>query len=204
MQCDVHAIPTIAISEDFYLPFSQIEGQEHLKVNQFCEDCTESSLCSVHKAMVPKTKESDFTHLHMTALRESGRAVVECGGEGDCFYHSALWLMHHFGVSAGNGIDHKQLRLDTVTFFEHHWSEMQIPLDDTETIPIMDLLRPNHPRQEDTDLAVVEAFAQKQKLSCRFVANDSKKVLVYNVYYTNLIHSCREHIKSGEHTLKTK
>ena len=56
MNCEVLEIPTIAIPASFYLPWSATKGQEQFKVNQYCEDCTNSSLCSVHEAMVPTKK----------------------------------------------------------------------------------------------------------------------------------------------------
>ena len=179
MNCEVLEIPSIAIPASFYLPWSATKGQEQFKVNQYCEDCTNSSLCSVHEAMVPTKKNGDFTHLHMTALRQSGRAVVECGGKGDCFYHSALWLMKHVGAIEMD-MDHKQLRVDTVNYLENNWESMLFPASKRATCPIIEMLMPKYPSRKADAGKCVKAYAQRQKLSCRLVANKENKVLVYH------------------------
>lgn len=67
----------------------------HFKINQMCEHCTESALCSTHEAM-KCTTELDLTEKHFAAMKRSGHCMVECGGEGDCFYHSMMFLAKLF------------------------------------------------------------------------------------------------------------
>jgi hypothetical protein len=85
----------------------------HLKINQFCEDCTESQLCATHDSMKRLT-ELDLTERHFAAMKQSGHCMVECGGSGDCFYHSMLFLAKLFRPDLFHAWgSHSKLRADT-------------------------------------------------------------------------------------------
>ena len=73
------------------LPFMETDEMSHFRVNQFCEDCTEWRLCSAHEALA-SNDNVDFIAKHVEAMKSAGYVMVECGGEGDCFYHSMLFL----------------------------------------------------------------------------------------------------------------
>ena len=49
--------------------------------------------CSDFLAWASNRQAVNFTEYHMRSFTENSRKVVECGGEGDCFYHSALYLL---------------------------------------------------------------------------------------------------------------
>jgi hypothetical protein len=49
--------------------------------------------CSDFLAWASNRQAVNFTEYHMRSFTESSRKVVECGLEGDCFYHSALYLL---------------------------------------------------------------------------------------------------------------
>jgi hypothetical protein len=57
----------------------------------------------------------DLTELHMRAMKESGYCLVECGGGGDCFYHSMLFLarLHNMEVLVDQWKDHSTFRTST-------------------------------------------------------------------------------------------
>ena len=86
----------------------------HFKINQFCEDCTQFSLCPTHDAMRLKTTEVDLTERHLAAMIASGHCMVECGGQGDCFYHSIMFLAKVFRPDLfRTWRTHSKLRTDT-------------------------------------------------------------------------------------------
>lgn len=73
------------------LPFMDVDGMHQFRVNQFCEDCNEWELCSTHAALA-SNDNVDFIPKHVQAMKAAGYCMVECGGAGDCFYHSMLFL----------------------------------------------------------------------------------------------------------------
>jgi hypothetical protein len=70
----------------------RMEGSD-LPANQFCEDCRVSQLCIIHQAMASQDiGEARLYFLHVQAMKAAGYCLVECGGDGDCFYHSMMLL----------------------------------------------------------------------------------------------------------------
>jgi hypothetical protein len=67
----------------------------HFKINQYCEECKDSKLCPTHEPMVCRTSV-DLTARHFAAMKLSGHCMIECGGGGDCFYHSMMFLAKLF------------------------------------------------------------------------------------------------------------
>ena len=82
-------------------------------VNQYCEDCEDDNLCQEHGKLM--TKDVDFTQLHMQAMNASGYCLVECGGGGDCFYHSMMFLarLHDCSELVTKWKDHASFRKTT-------------------------------------------------------------------------------------------
>lgn len=73
------------------LPFMDGDAMSNFRVNQFCEECSEWQLCSAHEALA-SIDNVDFIAKHVEAMKATGYVMVECGGAGDCFYHSMLFL----------------------------------------------------------------------------------------------------------------
>jgi hypothetical protein len=95
------------------LPLMTAEGMTHFRVNQFCQDCMEWELCSTHAALV-SNDNVDFIPKHFNAMKAAGYCLVECGGEGDCFYHSMLFLARiHNAHLYQAWQDHNQFRKNT-------------------------------------------------------------------------------------------
>jgi hypothetical protein len=78
-----------------FLPNFTEENLCGFKVNQFCEECRALRLCPTHQRMTSKANV-DLTAKHMAAIKASGCVLVECGGDGDCFYHSMMFLARRF------------------------------------------------------------------------------------------------------------
>lgn len=85
----------VVMSEADYLPPHSTHPQ--FKVNHFCETCAEdtSKLCQEH-AKLKDAGNVNLTYKHFAAVRASGHCLVECGGNGDCFYHSMLFIAKLF------------------------------------------------------------------------------------------------------------
>lgn len=95
------------------LPPMTAEGMTHFRVNQFCELCTEWDLCSTHAALV-SNDNVDFISKHFNAIKAVGYCLVECGGDGDCFYHSMLFLAKLYDAELYQAWhDHDQFRKNT-------------------------------------------------------------------------------------------
>ena len=85
----------------------------NLPINHDCVDCRGEELCEKHNPMM--TQDVDFTELHMKAMKASGYCLVECGGGGDCFYHSMLFLarLHDIERLVTQWKDHSTFRTIT-------------------------------------------------------------------------------------------
>ena len=95
------------------LPRMTAEGLTHFPVNQYCEDCRESELCKTHAPLV-SNDNVDFIHKHLNAMKAAGYCLVECGGNGDCFYHSMLFLARIYNQRLYHAWrDHDQFRKQT-------------------------------------------------------------------------------------------
>ena len=81
-------------------------------INHDCGDCRGEQLCKTHNRMMTRV---DFTELHMRAMKQSGYCLVECGGGGDCFYHSMLFLarLHNMEYLVDQWKDHSTFRKRT-------------------------------------------------------------------------------------------
>ena len=66
-----------------------------MEISHFQAKRLSSELCATHEAMKCKT-ELDLTERHFAAMKLSGHCMVECGGNGDCFYHSMMFLAKLF------------------------------------------------------------------------------------------------------------
>jgi hypothetical protein len=105
-----HAWSSVIMTEADRLPYMQAEGMSHLKVNQFCEDCTVMQLCATHEPMA-RNDNVDLNPAHQAAIVAAGYCMIECGGEGDCFYHSMLFLAKLFRKDLfDKWVNHRQLR----------------------------------------------------------------------------------------------
>jgi hypothetical protein len=95
------------------LPFMDVDGMTHLRINQFCEQCTNSKLCSEHEG-IASTENVDLIPTHMHAMKAAGYCMVECGGGGDCFYHSMLFLARMYDQQLYDAWhDHDKFRKNT-------------------------------------------------------------------------------------------
>ena len=84
----------------------------NLPINHNCVDCRGEQFCKTHNRMMTRV---DLTELHMRAMKESGYCLVECGGGGDCFYHSMLFLsrLHNMEDLVDQWKDHSTFRTST-------------------------------------------------------------------------------------------
>jgi hypothetical protein len=103
----------VQVKASDFLPYHSDPGMACFKINQCCEDCREWKLCARHEAMASK-EFIDLTPAHYAAMKAAGYCLVECGGDGDCFYHCMMFLAQLFRPNVykkwGN---HKQLRMAT-------------------------------------------------------------------------------------------
>ena len=145
------------------------------RVNQDCEQCTDRALCKTHDAMKSK-KAIDLTTLHMEAMQAAGYCLVECGGYGDCFYHSMLFIARLFRPSlAAKWKDPKNFRnLTCQTIYEGNNLPQMILSHESSTsasMPFCEYLRMKGRGSQVLDQELLRAFAGRQKRSYTRGAN---------------------------------
>ena len=145
------------------------------RVNQDCEQCTDRALCKTHDAMKSK-KAIDLTTLHMDAMQAAGYCLVECGGYGDCFYHSMLFIARLFRPSlAAKWKDPKNFRnLTCQTIYEGNNLPQMVLSHESSTsasMPFCEYLRMKGRGSQVLDQELLRAFAVRQKRSYTRGAN---------------------------------
>ena len=145
------------------------------RVNQDCEQCTDRALCKTHDAMKSK-KAIDLTTLHMEAMQAAGYCLVECGGYGDCFYHSMLFIARLFRPSlAAIWKDPKNFRnLTCQTIYEGNNLPQMVLSHESSTsasMPFCEYLRMKGRGSQVLDQELLRAFAGRQKRSYTRGAN---------------------------------
>ena len=145
------------------------------RVNQDCEQCTDRALCKTHDAMKSK-KAIDLTTLHMDAMQAAGYCLVECGGYGDCFYHSMLFIARLFRPSlAAKWKDPKNFRnLTCQTIYEGNNLPQMVLSHESSTsasMPFCEYLRMKGRGSQVLDQELLRAFAGRQKRSYTRGAN---------------------------------
>ena len=169
-------IPVIALEASDLLPYQTAVGCLHLKTNHGCTACTSEQLCRKHQPPAKKPGQpgalTDLTRKHDAALWESGRIFVECGVDGDCFYHSVLFLAELFEPDLhAQWRTHKELRVKVCEYANTNYASMRWPLQQGSAAPgagsmqYLDMLvarssAPDRPPQD-----IVTSFTKSHKLS---------------------------------------
>ena len=159
-----------ATSED--LPYFQEAHLRQFRINHFCENCSTASpnLCPEHLTMVPTLGAgSDYTAIHMLAMKEANFALVECGGDGDCFYHSVVFLASLFQQSLFETWQNpKTCRTLVCEHVRNNWQDIKLVIDTNgESITFAENVR--HKYKAKTDLAVIKSFCASQAVCARRV-----------------------------------
>ena len=102
---------------------------------------------------LPKGQVPDFSAQHEEFFRASKLVRVECGGDGNCFYHSCHFWLEMFGQDDSADTTHVGLRTATVNHFRTHYTTIMAP-DPTDTVMPVHRLLPG--ALDATDDAAVE------------------------------------------------
>ena len=189
VECSLPAFPVLQGIASDMLPYMTDAGMEHLKVNHSCKTCTDRRLCASHENMVVLV--ADHTIRHMACMSAANRFLVECGGDGDCFYHSVLGLAKLFLPALyhewGDGnVD--VLRKKVCESLKANWADIQCALFDvddgsaTASVSILELLRGRTSSKNRADQAIVNSFA---------TANARPGVYVEGEIIQSFAHFCR-------------
>ena len=121
-------------------------------------------------------KAIDLTTLHMGAMQAAGYCLVECGGYGDCFYHSMLFIARLFRPSlAAIWKDPKNFRnLTCQTIYEGNNLPQMVLSHESSTsasMPFCEYLRMKGRGSQVLDQELLRAFAGRQKRSYTRGAN---------------------------------
>ena len=120
--------------------------------------------------------QTDFTIFHMQAIKDSSRVIIECGEDGNCFYHCMLFLARRFQPSLCTSTawdSHLTLRQAVCEHLQHNWQYILCPLDTSDsTLPIIQLLigktrNPNRPQAK-----IVSTFVSAHKKLGQYVENE--------------------------------
>ena len=75
---------------------------------------------------LPKGQKPDFSAQHEAFFVSSNLLLVECGGNGDCFYHSCLFLLKMY-KNVQQDTTHGGLRTATVLHLKTHYESIMAP-----------------------------------------------------------------------------
>jgi hypothetical protein len=189
VSCSLPAFPVLNGIASDVLPYMTDAGMEHLKVNHSCKTCTDRRLCASHEKM--RVPVADHTIRHMACMSAANRFLVECGGDGNCFYHSVLGLAMLFLPALyhewGDGnVD--VLRKKVCKSLQTNWADIRCALFDvddgseTHSVPIVELLRGRTSNKNRADQAIVNSFA---------TANARQGVFVEGEIVQSFAHFCR-------------
>jgi hypothetical protein len=131
----------------------------------------------------------DYTVMHNTYFNDQGLLRVECGGDGNCFYHVCLFLVKMFLPDKyGIGMSHRDLRNATVNNLQtHHHGIM------TAHGPVTILLEGAGDCSDDEALnTIVASYCEKNRQLNEYVEDPCVHSFAHlmdiqiNVYHTGL------------------
>jgi hypothetical protein len=98
----------------------------------------------------------DFTSNHMDTILRTGNVVVECGAQGDCFFHCVLWLAQNFLPRFNLPQTVHGLRTALTNFVQASWSDIKfIP-----EVGIITLLLERTSNKDRPEQAIVDGFCK--------------------------------------------
>ena len=124
-------------------------------------------------------------------MSAANRFLVECGGDGNCFYHSVLGLAMLFLPALYHEWGHGNvdvLRKKVCEYLKTNWADIQCALFDvddgseTHSVAIVELLRGRTSSKNRADQAIVNSFA---------TANARQGVFVEGEIVQSFAHFCR-------------
>ena len=173
--CREQNFPVLQDVASDLLPFMTDAGMTAFKVNHFCEDCNDMLLCPVHDSMIPRGVSNvlDLTVRHMASIKAADRFLMECGGDGDCFYHSIMAIANLFLPELYREWgDAKTLRQKVCCFLNENWESIRCALSDcvefddgaeSVSVPIIELLTAKTSNKRRSSQAIVTSFATAHK-----------------------------------------
>ena len=98
----------------------------------------------------------DFTSNHMDTILRTGNVVVECGAQGDCFFHCVLCLAQNFLPRFNLPTSVNDLRTALTNFVQASWSDIKfIP-----EVGIITLLLERTSNKDRPEQAIVDGFCK--------------------------------------------
>ena len=105
----------------------------------------------------------DFTVAHMATIKSAGHVLVECGGDGDCFYHCIAWLAQNLLPELNLPQSHVVLRSTVIDFVRAKWAEVMVQ----PQVEMITLLRARTSNTARADQTIVNSFCKSwQTLGC--------------------------------------
>ena len=124
-------------------------------------------VCDSFHAWAMDKLPRNYTDFHFASFKDRQHVVVECGGDGDCFYHACLFLLNTFAPNVCidgcsiSSFDHKRLREATVGHLRSRYRDIDVRSrghEDEFTVSVFTLMDFGYDGDED---AVVEAYCAK-------------------------------------------
>jgi hypothetical protein len=124
-------------------------------------------VCDEFHAWAMDKLPRDYTDFHFGRFKDRQHVLVECGGDGDCFYHACLFLLNTFAPNVCihgcsiSSFDHKRLREATVRHLRSRYPDIHVRSrghQEEFTVSVLTLMDLGFDGDED---AVVEAYCAK-------------------------------------------
>ena len=108
----------------------------------------------------------DFTVAHMATIKGAGHVLVECGGDGDCFYHCIAWLAQNLLPELNLPQAHVVLRSTVIEFVRVKWAEVMVQ----PQVEMITLLRARTSNTARADQTIVNSFCKSWRTPgcCKF------------------------------------
>ena len=108
----------------------------------------------------------DFTFDHMATIKGAGHVLVECGGDGDCFYHCIAWLAQNLLPELNLPQAHVVLRSTVIDFVRLKWAEVMVQ----PQVEMIALLRARTSNTARADQTIVNSFCKSWRTPgcCKF------------------------------------
>jgi hypothetical protein len=108
----------------------------------------------------------DFTDAHMATIKGAGHVLVECGGDGDCFYYCMAWLAQNLLPELNLPQSHVALRSTVIDFVRLKWAEIMVQ----PQVEMITLLRARTSNTARADQTIVNSFCKSWRTPgcCKF------------------------------------
>ena len=141
-------------------------------------------VCDSFAGWARQRQARDYSAEHNASFQRSNLVRVDCGGDGNCFYHSCKFLLESYDMSDSEAYEfsHSGLRTATVNHFKTHYHAITYSDTNNDTQPVHVLI-PKKQRTSDLDehglQQLVDEYCDKQGKLGEYVEDPCVRVFAH-------------------------